>query len=220
VLRAYELGYRYNPIAAVSLDATIFYNHYDNLLNLNLVDPLAAAGPPQIHLNPTYVVIDVPYQNIGSGETHGAEMYAKVRPMRRWLLAAGLTELRGNSVNLNDSLNLPVANSVRHQFSAQSHVDLTRHVELDTALYHYNGIPAYGFGGRAYQDVPTHNRVDVGFTFHRAGGFTFALWGRDLGAGRHWENRPPLFSTVGSEVRGRAAVLKVTWQSNPEQAAK
>ena len=63
--------------------------------------------------------------------------------MRRWLLAAGVTELRGNSVNLNDSLNLPVANSPRHQFTVQSRLNMTSRIELDASLYHYNGIAGY-----------------------------------------------------------------------------
>jgi len=219
VLRAYEIGYRFNPAPTFSLDAAIFYNHYDNLANVNLVNPLAAAGPPILHQNPTYVDIPVPWQNLGSGQTHGAELYLKIRPVSRWMLAPGITELRGNSVDLNDSLNLPIANTPKHQFNLQSRLNLTAQLELDSALYHYGGIPAYLFGGNPLQDVPTHNRLDTGLSFLKKGGFIFSVWGHDLASSRHWENRPELFTTTGSET-GRAVVFKVSWRSNPEQKPK
>ncbi|MBZ5619056.1 MAG: TonB-dependent receptor [Acidobacteriia bacterium] len=212
VMTAYEFGYRFNPTPIFSLDGTIFYNHYANLINLNLVDPLGVAGPPRIHTNPLYAEVALPWQNLGPGQTHGLELYVKLRPLSRWMLAAGVTELRGNSVNMNDSLNLPVANSTGHQFNVQSRFDIARHVELDASLYHYNGVAGYVFGGIPFQDVPTHNRVDAGVSFGLKGGFTLSLWGHDLGAGHHWENRPPLFTTSGSQVPGQVVALGIMWR--------
>lgn len=213
ILRSYEAGYRFNPPGMFSFDASLFYNHYDGLINLNLVNPLAVAGPPRIHTNPVYAEIAVPWQNIGPGQTHGIELYAKLQPVDSWLLAAGVTELRGNSVNLNDALNLPMANSTRHQFSLHSRWNVTSRVDFDTSLYHYNGIAGYKFNGRTLQDVPTHNRVDAGISFNARNGFTLSIWGRDIGAGPHWENRTPLFTTGGSETRGQTLALGLTWQS-------
>jgi iron complex outermembrane receptor protein len=214
-LRAYELGYRFTPAAAFSLDAAVFYNHYDNLINLNLVNPLAVSGAPRIHSSPLYAEFALPWQNLGPGQTHGLEIYAKLQPVNRWMLAAGITELRGNSVNYNDSLNLPLANSPRHQFNVQSRLNATSKIELDSALYHYNGIAGYDFGGTEYQGVPTHNRVDAGVAIHAGSGFVVSLWGKDLLSRAHWENRPPLFTTSGSEVRGRAVTLGLRWESKP-----
>ncbi|HXP86707.1 MAG TPA: TonB-dependent receptor [Bryobacteraceae bacterium] len=219
-LRAYELGYRFNPAPIFSLDAALFYNHYDNLINLNLVNPLGVAGPPQIYTNPLYAVIAVPWQNLGSGQTHGLEVYAKLQPVSRWMLAGGVTELRGNSVNFNDSLNLPVANSTRHQFNLQSRLNVTSKIEFDASLYHYNGVAGYAFSGLEFQDVPTHNRVDAEISFHAPSGLILSLWGRDLGSGPHWENRPPLFTTGGSQTRGQVIALELMWQPNPEARRK
>jgi iron complex outermembrane receptor protein len=215
-LRAYEFGYRFNPAAIFSLDATVFYNHYENLINLNLLNPLAASGPPRIFTNPLYAEIALPWQNLGPGQTHGMEVSAKVQPTSHWLLATGITELRGNSVNFNDSLNLPMANSVRHQFNVLSRWNVTSRIELDASIYHYNGIAGYVFGGVLYQDLPTHNRVDVGLSVHTGGGFILSLWGRDLGSGHYWETHPPLFTTGSSQVQGQVIALGVTWRSNPE----
>ena len=219
-LRAYELGYRFNPTPALSLDAAVFYNHYENLINLNLVDPLAAAGAPRIHRNPLYAEVVLPWQNLGPGQTHGLELYAKFQPVKRWMLAAGVTELRGNSVNLNDSLNLPLANSPRHQFNVQSRWNVTSRIDLDAGLYHYNGVTGYGFSGVPFQDVPTHNRVDAGLSVRAGMGLTVAIWGRDLGAGRHWENRPPLFTTSGSQVPGQTVAVQMLWQPRGAEASR
>ena len=215
-LRAYEIGYRVNPSERVSLDATIFYNHYDNLTNVNLSNPMSVAGRPIVHQNPTYVQIPVPWQNIGAGQTHGAELYVKVAPIKRWQLATGVTELRGNSVNLNDTLNLPVANTPKHQFNIQSRLNLSRRLSFDSGLYHYGGIAGYQFAGNAAQDVPVHNRLDVGISFHQMKGFSFSVWGRDVTADQHWETRPFLFTTTSSET-GRMVVFKLTWQSQAEK---
>lgn len=212
-LKAYELGYRFNPIPAFSLDTAIFYNRYEDLINLNLLNPLGVAGPPRVHTNPLYAEVVLPWQNLGPGQTHGLEAYAKFQPVSRWMVAAGVTELRGNSVNFNDSLNLPVANSPRHQFNIQSRLNLTSRIDIDAALYHENGIAGYVFGGVVFQDVPTHNRVDAGISVRAARSVTVSLWGRDLGARRHWENRPPLFTTEGSQVPGQVIALKLLWRS-------
>ncbi len=215
ILRAYEMGYRFEPIPAISVDASIFYNHYDNLSNVNLVDPMSVAGPPIVHLDPLYIEVPVPWQNIGTGQTHGAEVYVKVRPVKRWMLATGITELRGNSNNLNDTLNLPVANTSKHQFNIQSRLNLTSQLELDSGLYHYNGIPGYRFGSLAVQDVPTHNRFDLGMSFHPSRDVTLSIWGHDLAADPHWENRPVVFTTSNSEVQ-RSLSFRLSWQSAPE----
>lgn len=219
-LRAYELGYRFSPVRILSVDTALFYNHYEGLINLNLVNPLSVSGPPRIHTNPSYVEIPVPWQNLGPGQTHGLELYANFQPVDRWLLAAGVTELRGNCVNMNDALNLSMANSTRHQFNVHSRWNVTSRVDFDVSLYHYNGIAGFRFGGVTFQDVPTHNRVDAGVSLRIGNNWLASLWGRDLGAGPHWENRTPLFTTGGSETRGQVIGLGLTWRSNPGRAPR
>jgi hypothetical protein len=105
-----------------------------------------------------------------------------------------------------------VANTPEHQFNVQSRLNVTPRLEFDSALYHYNGIRRYNFGNVPVQDVPTHNRVDLGLSFRRLGGFTFSAWARDLAASRHFENRPVLFTTSSSEM-GRTVAFRIMWQS-------
>ena len=215
VMRAYEMGYRFQPSPRFALDADIYYNHYDNLVNADLVH-IGAEGLPVMHQNPLFVEIPVPWQNLGPGQVHGAEVYAEVRPVGRWKLALGVTEVRGNSVNLKGSLNRPVANTPRHQFNVQSRLDLTRYLGLDSALYYYGGIPL-DQEIVAAQNVQPHSRVDVGLSLHDSHGLTFSIWGRDLGTGRHPENLPALFTTTASYVQ-QSVGISLMWQSSPEKA--
>jgi hypothetical protein len=53
-------------------------------------------------------------------------LYAKIMPIRRWVLSTCITELRGNSFNFHDMLNLPIANTPKHQFNVESRFNLTR----------------------------------------------------------------------------------------------
>jgi iron complex outermembrane recepter protein len=216
VMRAYEAGYRFQPNRFFALDADIFYNHYDNLINLDLVH-IGAGGPPIVHQNPEFVEIPVPWQNIGPGQSHGAEVYARIRPVNQWEMDVGVTELRGNSANLGDSLNVPLENTPRHQFNVQSRLDLTRHLSLDSVLYYTGGIPL-DVQAVISQDVRTHFREDVGMSWHEASGFTLSVWGRDLGTASRPESLPALFTTTASYVQ-RSVGISLLWQSKPDKAA-
>jgi iron complex outermembrane recepter protein len=213
-LRAYEAGYRLDLSSYLSLDAEVFYNHYENLINVDLLH-IGAHGAPIVNSNPLYVEIPVPYQNLGPGQTHGAEIFARVKPISQWNLSLGVTELRGNTVNFGGSLNQPVANTPLHQFNVQSRLDLTRHLAFDSALYYYDGIPSDQGAFVPSQDVPAHNRFDQGFSVHGISGLTFSVWGRDLTTDRHPENLPALFTTQGSYVR-RSVVFSLMWDGKPK----
>jgi len=215
-MRAYETGYRFQPAPFLSFDAAAFYNHYDNLINLNL-ESIGTQGAPIVNANPPFVEIPLPWQNIGPGQTHGLEAYARINPLDRWRLALGVTEMRGNSLDLGGSLNQPLGNTPRHQINVQSRLDLTRHIGLDSTLYYFGGIPLDP-GFVASQDVPAHNRLDLGLTAHGISGFSFSVWGRDVTADPHPESLPALFTTKGSEVR-RSVVFNLLWRSNPAPAA-
>jgi iron complex outermembrane receptor protein len=216
-LRAYETGYRFQPASFFSLDAAIFYNDYGNLINLDL-DHIGTHGAPIVNTNPVFVEIPAPWQNLGPGQTHGAEVYVRVDPVSRWRLAFAVTEVRGNSPHLGGSLNLPVANTVEHQFNIQSRLELTRHLGLDSTLFHYGGIPINQELIVA-QNLRAHNRLDLGLSVHGISGLTFSVWGRDLGTDRHPENLPALFTTTGSFVR-RSVVFNLFWESNSKQVDK
>jgi iron complex outermembrane recepter protein len=197
-LRAYEMGYRLQITENFSLDASIYYNHYDNLIGVTF-------PPPIVNPNPFYIEIPEEIGGNRSGQTHGGEIYVKFRPLRPWFLSVGATELRGTSADVEDT--------PRHFFNIQSRVDLPHTFELDSALYYDNAIP-----GITTQPTPTHNRIDLGLGAHPIRGLTVSVWGNDI-------SNPRALESVAGGAGGlnevgalrRSVVFKVMWQSDPEK---
>ncbi len=88
-LKAYELGYRYQPVLAFSLDLALYYNDYANLITESLAHPVANSP-----------LLQATFVNAGRAETHGAELSLQWRPVSHWTLLPGITELRGSSPTL------------------------------------------------------------------------------------------------------------------------
>ncbi len=192
VLRAYELGYRYQPGHCYSVDVAAFYNSYAKLV------ATGAPGPPVIF--PDYIAVPVPFINFGSGQTHGLEMSFDFRPVSRWSLTAGVTEFRGVSAPTGTQGII----TPHHFLNLQSRFDLTRHFNFDSGYYYTDALPELG--------LPTLNRVDVGVSTRELAGFTFSIWGRNLQAAHHLENNSGEPYFPAGEIR-RAIVMKMVWQS-------
>jgi iron complex outermembrane receptor protein len=200
VKRAYETGYRYEWKRRFSLDAAIYYNDFDRLIGNG------PPGAPVINPSPFYIDLPVPFSNLGSGQTHGMELYLNYAPVPRWTISTGITELRGNSVaevnpGVGDSGNV-VGGDPRQQINWQSKLDLTRQLNFDA--YH-DAIP---------QALPPVNRVDVGISTKAIHGFTFSVWGRNLQTDRHQEATS--FVLPAGEIR-RSVVFKLIWESDSDQ---
>lgn len=194
VLHSYELGYRYASKQKFSFDATLYYNAYDKLLGPT------TPGAPIINPAPFYIDVPLNYTNAGGGQTHGLEAYLQYKPMQRWTLSTGITELRGNSVP--GLVVAASANDPRHIVTLGSKFDLTQRLNFDAAYYYYDVIAHM---------LPPVNRVDIGLSTKPIHGFTFSAWGRNLQAGRHQEATS--FLLPAREIR-RSVAFKLIWQSN------
>lgn len=197
-LKAYELGYRYQQVPALSLDLALYYNDYSNLIT-----------EPQAHPVANSILLQTTFLNAGRAQTHGAELSVQWRPVRHWTLSPGITELRG-SPNA-------AAVSPRHEFNVQSRVDLPHRLEFDSGLYHYSALPvqaSQAFGIPA-AGVATLNRVDLGASWHATSQWTFAIWGRNLLSEQHVESLPSILVGPAGEVP-RSFVVKVTWRQKAE----
>jgi iron complex outermembrane recepter protein len=118
-LRALEAGYRAQASSALSLDAAVFYDHYDKLRiqvpGTVFVNALGAAIRPQVRHNGM------------RGEAYGSELAATWQPSTSWRLYGAYTFLR---LNLRADPSLPTATrtgseaaegqSPRHQVYLQS----------------------------------------------------------------------------------------------------
>jgi len=201
-LRAYELGYRYKWKDVFSFDGTIYYNDYNRLIG-------AALGAPIVNTVPFYIELPQQIGNFGGGQTHGAEIYFKVRPVRRWVVSAGITELRGTSSAAVQNM----AGMPRHWTNVQSRLDLAHTLEFDSALYYYDAPRPGGLGSEV---APAHNRVDVGISARPARGLTLSVWGQDITSAHNLESGIGIPGTQTGDTR-RSVVFKMMWESNPEK---
>jgi iron complex outermembrane recepter protein len=202
-LRAYELGYRFQPGQKFSLDAAAFYNEYHDL-----IFPFPSSLPPIVNQNPPYTLIPLTFSNGFSSQTHGLEVGAKWMPWHPWLLSVGVTEDRGTSFSMSST--------PQHQFNVQSRLDLPHNFNFDSALYHYAGIPPSAVA-LILSPVPIRNRVDAGLSWHTPQGLTLELLGRNLQASRHAESAPTFVDFAESGDIRRSVVARISWDFSREK---
>jgi iron complex outermembrane receptor protein len=80
-LTAYEVGLRAQPLSGLSLSATGFYHHYDDLRTAEI-----GSGPA--------TVLNLYWGNGLAGHSYGLETWASASPMPWWTLSAGATLLK------------------------------------------------------------------------------------------------------------------------------
>jgi iron complex outermembrane receptor protein len=198
-LHAYEAGYRFQQ-KSFSIDLATYYNEYDRLINTQ----------ESIGFLPAAVATNYIYVNQGGAQTHGAEISAQWRPIRRWTLSGGITETRGSANALQAT--------PKHLFDLQSHLNVTKKIDFHTALYHYSTIPLGRIASYVvvpFQSVPEFDRLDVGGDWHLRPEWTLGIWGQNLQSPRHVETRDTLFRDGSAHVP-RSVVFKLMWQSKPE----
>jgi len=161
VLYAFEVGYRYEWMQKFSVDATAFYNLYDDLIGAS------APGNPIVTPSPFFVDIPASVINEQRGQTHGLELFLKYTPVRRWTVSAGVTELRG--VSAAGTAFPALTNNPEHEVNVQSKLDLTQFMNFDASYYYNDAISHL---------LPPLNRLDVGLSTKPIRGFTFSLWGK------------------------------------------
>jgi len=134
-LIAYELGYGIQPADYFSLDTSIFYNDYDNLI--------------------------LKWSNDGKGESYGVELAAKWDVLRWWSLRASYTYLRMH-ISMDDKIiggkkwwnpadeNVPPSPDVflestspHYQWVLRSSMDLSRNLEFDMDLRYVSNLANY-----------------------------------------------------------------------------
>jgi iron complex outermembrane recepter protein len=134
-LIAYELGLRLKPRPSIWIDSAVFYNSYDNLIGLELIDSDLA--------NNRY---DLGYANNTSGQTYGMEMALDWKATDKWLLSATYTYLhsliRENRV-ADPTLAALIAkgSNPRHSFSIRSYLDVTPKIDFDLWLRYVGRLP-------------------------------------------------------------------------------
>ena len=193
-LTAYELGYRMQLHARVSLDTALFYNDYDRL----------RANERPFLPAPTTVR--------GSqlrGETYGVETVANWQAHDHWRLTASYTHLN-MQLHLQPGSTAAAAGAVaaerqspRHEVALRSRLDLTRTVEFDTNYRFVDSLPALG--------VAAYHSMDLRLGWRPRKHLEFALVGQNLLNSAHAEFRTGFVAPVPKEIE-RSVYGKVTWR--------
>jgi iron complex outermembrane recepter protein len=149
---AYEAGQRVQAAKRLSFDVSTFYNIYQHLSSLTTGAPSLAfsSGVP-------YLEIPALYGNQRFGESYGAELATTWNATNRWRLTGGYSWLRVATHSRPGDLSLDEARTSsatpHHQWNLRSNFDLTRTIQIDTALYYYAAMPQTG--------IPQHLRGDL-----------------------------------------------------------
>jgi iron complex outermembrane receptor protein len=156
-LLAYELGYRTHVTKTLSVDATAFYNRYNNLLSLRQEAPTFSTDPL-----PPHVLISAPWANTRRADTYGFEVAANWNVMPNWRLAASYTWLEvlvhSSSADRSPQPESTLEDNVpRNQAQIRSYYDITKDLEFNAAAYYVETLSSPG--------IPGYVRVDLGLTW-------------------------------------------------------
>src|SRR5205807_1819474 len=119
--------------------------------------------------------------NSGTAETFGAELSASWKVRDNWRLMASYSWLH---VNLHPD-DPSFQGNPQQQFQLRSYLDLTPHLEFNSALYFVDRqVAAAGLGTAT---IPAYVRLDLGLIWHPTKSLEIGIWGQNLIDNRHAE---------------------------------
>lgn len=175
---SYELGYRVRPTDKIFLDATVFYNKYEDLINAT---PM---GIPSITnmLDSMYILAPFQVTNGMDGETYGVELSAQWSIKEWWRLTAGYTWFNFNELNRGQSQEarqgFSEGENAEHRFSLISYMDLPGNFEFNGVLYYVDSLPELGFADS--EEIDSNVRLDLNISYHPTKNWTITVGGRNL----------------------------------------
>jgi iron complex outermembrane receptor protein len=189
-LVATEVGYRIQPLAILSVDATVFQHRFTDLRSQDL----PPAGPP--------IVIG----NTLEGESHGLELAVKVQAHERVRTHIGYTWLDTDVMPAPGSRDISggvsEANDPHHLFSFRTAVDLPRNVEFDAMLRSIGELPN--------PRVPAYTELNLRVGWRATPQLEIWGAGQDLLHARHPEFGPDTPARVQFE---RAVRVGITFRT-------
>jgi iron complex outermembrane receptor protein len=158
-LLAWELGYRFQPGARSMVEAALFYNDYQRL-----IEPA-----PTVY---------GPWSDEGSGKTWGVELNASAQVTDRWRVEASWSALR---VDVDGPvLAFEETASPRRLAQVRSYLELGEATEFNLGWYHTAGVEGIG--------TPAYNRLDLGLAWRVGERTRLELWGQNLLESAHRES--------------------------------
>ncbi len=146
-MTAYELGWRWRPDPRLSIDASLYYNDYQDLIRVASLPIEIDPGPP-LHINKVYM-----YANTFDAVVYGAETSLEwaVTDWMRW-------HVQGNWLHIRDmapptEMTLQLASDPRRHFESRLRFDLPFATELDLAWRHVGELDDYGIASYSSLDL-------------------------------------------------------------------
>jgi iron complex outermembrane receptor protein len=201
-LNGYEAGYRLLLRKSLYFDIATFYNHYGDLLSLDIT------GAPFVQASPGPVVI-LPAQ-LGNGlvgTTKGIEFAPEWRPLPFWRLRASYSYVQmdinkpANSLDAETPATIE-GSSPKHQISLQSGIDFAKVFSFDLTYRYVDALPAL--------TIPSYSTADARFDWQVHHQFKLSAVGRNLFQPHHFE-----YGGVdpGPNIAIRRSVYgQITWQ--------
>jgi iron complex outermembrane recepter protein len=195
MLTALEAGYRVHVGARLTMDVTIYRNHYTSLRSVRYGAPVVAFrdGVPYLKLP---LLVGGDEENTG----RGSEVSLWLDPASHWRLRAGYTYARMEHEAAGTSLvaGYPPRNSAW----LHSLLDLDRHWSLDGTLRYKDALPT--------TPVPAFTEMDARLAWHPTSAVEVALLGENLLHDSHvefcqdlWYDAAKIERSVGISVRFR-----------------
>jgi iron complex outermembrane receptor protein len=184
-LTAYEIGYRGQPFALVSLSVSSFYNVYDDLRSIEFTP---------------VTFVPLKWGNSMEGDTYGVEAWANVQLTDWWRVAPGVRWLRKElhfAPGTSGFLGVAQAgDDPSTQASLRSSMDLGHAMTFDASLEHVSALPDPASPG--YYDVTAR----FGWRLSRA--VDLSISGFNLTQAHHLE----FASSAGGEQISRSFIAE------------
>jgi iron complex outermembrane receptor protein len=200
-LIATEAGYRTALLQRLSLDWTVFYNHYQHLVS---IEP----GAPYLEVEPLpHVVVPSRFGNLLHGESHGVEVFGNYKVSRRWSLMPGYSfiGMHLHAAAQSGDTTMPgwIAHSMpQHQAQLQSRLDLPGRWQWNLGAYFVDRVPSIG--------VPSYTRLDSNLSWQASERFMVTIAGQNLLRDRHQEYGGIDSSVLPSMIE-RSAYARFSW---------
>ena len=186
-LTAYEIGYRGQPTARLSLSVSTYYNSYDDLRSIEF-DPRT--------------LLPLHWGNLMDGHTYGAEAWANYQASDWCVVTLAFTQLYESlGFKPGSSQLLGVAQAgddPSHQAHLRSSMNLTSNLTLDGDLRYVSTLPN--------PRVNAYEELNARLGWHISKQWDAAISGRNLLHARHQE-----FTAPPSDIISRSVMLEARW---------
>lgn len=201
-LVAFEIGHRIAVSDSLSVDTTLFYNIYDNLLT----------GEPGVlefipDPAPGYFYLPLVGENKMYGETYGVELSLDWRVEKNWRMKMAYSyfdmQLHKDADSADIIFEAFERRSPHHQFFVQSFMNLTNTIEWNFGIRYVAATPTVATRG--------YTAMDTQVTWKPRKNLELSVGAQNLFDPQHQEYKSSLIDTKFLEVE-RNVFVRMTWR--------